>query len=131
VTELGVSLVALETLLAESDFVTLHANLRPDNIHLIDESHLALMRPTAVLINTARGSLVDEHALVAALSSGRLEGAALDVFEQEPLAVNHPLRQLSNVYLSPHNANASPSAAERVHAHTIGSLLRCLEVSAT
>lgn len=118
--------VPLPTLLAESDFVTLHADLRPDNRHLIGPEQLRLMKPTSILINTARGSLVDEPALIAALSDKRIAGAALDVFEQEPLPPDSPLRSLPNVYLAPHNANASEAAAERVHEQSIRNLLRVL-----
>lgn len=122
----GARVVGLNDLLMHSDFVTLHADLRPENRHLIDEAHLHLMRPSAVLINTARGGLVDEGALAAALAGGRLAGAALDVFEVEPLPVASPLRRLPNVYLAPHNSNSSPSAAQRVHANTIRNVLRRL-----
>lgn len=122
----GVEEAPLDTLLAVSDFVSLNANLRHDNRHLLDGRRLALMRPTAVLINTARGPLVDESALVDALRSGRLAGAALDVFEDEPLPAASPLRELPGVHLSPHNSNSSPAAAERVHAHTIQSVIRVL-----
>ena len=73
--------------------MTLHADLRADNRHLIDAARLALMKPTAVLINTARGALVDEDALVAALRRGRIAGAALDVFEEEPLPPASPLQE--------------------------------------
>jgi D-3-phosphoglycerate dehydrogenase / 2-oxoglutarate reductase len=118
--------VSLDALLAESDFVTVHADMRPENRHLIGAAELACMQPTAVLINTARGGLVDECALIAALSDGRLAGAALDVFENEPVPVSSPLRGMSNVYLAPHNANASGAAAERVHANCIDDVLRVL-----
>jgi len=111
--------VPLDFLLGESDFVTLHCDLRAGNRHMIDASRLARMKPTAVLINTARGGLVDEAALVSALREGRLAGAALDVFEVEPLAADSPLRRLPNVYLASHNANASVAAAEQVHANCI------------
>lgn len=131
VEELGVEIVALERLLAESDFVTLHADLRPENRRLMNAERMAQMRPTAVLINTARGPLVDEAALIAALQQGRLAGAALDVFETEPLPAGSVLRELPNVYLAPHNANSSAAAAERVHASTIGSVLRVLAASTT
>jgi len=127
--DLGVTMVSLDALLRDSDFVTLHADLRPDNRHLINASRLSLMKPSAVLVNTARGGLVDETALVAALREGRIAGAALDVFEQEPLPENSPLRALDNVYLAPHNANASALAAERVHATSIGNLLRALSAA--
>ena len=119
-------LLPLDLLLAGSDFVTLHADLRPDNRHLIGARELAQMKSTAVLINTARGALIDESALVSALQNGRLAGAALDVFEQEPLAQDSPLRTMPNVYLAPHNANASARAAERVHANCIRSILQAL-----
>lgn len=123
---LGVRVVPLDKLLSESDFVSLHADLRPENRKLMNAKRLGLMRPSAVLINTARGSLVDEVALASALLEGRLAGAALDVFEVEPLPDNSVLRTLSNVYLAPHNANASPAAADRVHANTIRNVLRVL-----
>jgi D-3-phosphoglycerate dehydrogenase len=129
VEELGIEVVALDELLGRSDFVTLHADLRPDNRKMIDAARLALMRPTAVLINTARGPLVDEDALVRALETGRIAGAALDVFEDEPLPAASPLRTLPNVYLAPHNANSSAWAAERVHANTIRNVLRVLEAT--
>jgi D-3-phosphoglycerate dehydrogenase len=126
---LGVRLVTLEQLLAGSDFVSLHADLRVTSRHLIDAGRLALMRPSAVLINTARGGLVDERALVDALERGAIAGAALDVFEDEPLPASSPLRKLPRVYLAPHNANASAAAAERVHENTIRNLLQALTES--
>jgi D-3-phosphoglycerate dehydrogenase len=90
---------------------------------LINAETLALMKSDAVLINTARGPVVDEPALVAALQDGILAGAALDVFEQEPLPPESPLLQMDNVLLAPHNANSSPAAWERVHWNTIRNLL--------
>lgn len=123
---LGVTITTLEELLAQSDFVSLSADLRRENRHLVDADRLRLMKPEAVLINTARGGLVHEPALIDALETGRLAGAALDVFEDEPLPAESPLRRLSNVHLAPHNANASPAAADRVHANSIRSLLEAL-----
>lgn len=122
----GIDLLSLESVLANSDFVTLHADMRPENRHLIGAAELALMKSTAFLVNTARGALVDEPALVSALQGGRLGGAALDVFEEEPLAGDSPLRSMSNVYLAPHNANASAKAAERVHANCIRNVIQVL-----
>ena len=126
----GVSMVPLSTLLRESDFVSLNCDLNPTSRHLIGAVQLAQMRTTAVLINCARGPIVDEPALVAALQSGVIAGAALDVFEQEPLPVDSPLRDMSNVLVAAHNANSSPTAWEAVHRNTIRSLLDALGVAA-
>lgn len=119
----GLDLVDLPTLLRESDFVSLNCDLNPTSFHLIDSARLDLMRPGAILINTARGSVVDEAALIRALGEGRLGGAALDVFEIEPLPAGSPLRTMANVLLAPHNANSSPQAWEHVHRNTVRGLL--------
>jgi len=121
--------VPLNQLLAESDFVTLHPDLNPTSFHLMDRARLARMKRTAFLINTSRGPVVDEPALIAALRAGNLAGAALDVFEDEPLPVASPLREFPNVYLAPHTANSSPAAAERVHTNTIRNLLQVLSAA--
>lgn len=118
-----VTMTTLEDLLAVSDFVSLHCDLNPTSYHLMDRRTLEMMKPTAVLINTARGPVINEDDLVDALQQGRLAGAALDVFEHEPLPPDSPLRRLENVMLAPHNANSSPTAWERVHANTIRNLL--------
>jgi D-3-phosphoglycerate dehydrogenase len=94
----------LPTLLATSDIVSLHLPGTDATRHLMNRQTLAMMKPSAVLINTARGALVDEVALVEALTSGRLYAAGLDVFEREPLPLDSPLLKLSNVALSPHVA---------------------------
>ncbi len=98
----GVEWRELDTLLAEADVVSIHAALTPAARGLIDARRLSLMRRSAWLINTARGPLVDEAALVSALAAGRIAGAGLDVFEQEPLPAGHPLTRLPNVILTPH-----------------------------
>lgn len=103
VREHGIELMPLAALLAEAQIVTLHCPLSPATHHLINRERLALMKPGAYLINTARGPLVDETALYEALTSGRLAGAGLDVFEHEPLTAS-PLFALDNVLLSPHIA---------------------------
>lgn len=121
--ETGLNMIPLDTLLAEADFISLNCDLNPTSHHLINAETLALMKPDAVLINTARGPVVDEAALVAALQGGTIAGAALDVFEQEPLPPESPLLQMDNVMLAPHNANSSPTAWERVHWNTIRNLL--------
>jgi phosphoglycerate dehydrogenase-like enzyme len=102
--------VPLEQLLRESDFVSLHLLLNEGTHHLIDATSLALMKPTAYLINTARGGLVDAEALCQALREKRIAGAALDVFEQEPLEPDSPLRELSTGYLTAHVAGVTVSA---------------------
>lgn len=99
---LNVARVPLEQLLRESDFVSVHARPRPENHHLIGAAQLRLMKPTAYFVNIARGELVDQIALVDVLTNRRIAGAALDVFEVEPLPVNDPLIQLDNVILTPH-----------------------------
>jgi len=98
----GVIRVPLETLFRESDVVSLHLRLSERTRGLVSAEHLSRMKPTAYLVNTARGPLVDEAALVAALREGRIAGAALDVFDVEPLPRGHPLLALDNVVLSPH-----------------------------
>lgn len=113
--------------LDKSDFVTIHTNLNETTRRLINDAAFAGMKPTAFLINTARGPIVEEAALVRALASRRLAGAALDVFENEPLSMDSPLRRFGNVYFAPHNANSSPEAAERVHSNTIGQLVKDLQ----
>ena len=98
----GVRCCTLEEVLAQSDYISLHCPLSDVTRHLIDEEAIAKMKPTACLINTARGALIDEQALVAALKTGRIAGAGLDVQETEPPAEDNPLYELENVILTPH-----------------------------
>ena len=98
----GVEYASLDELLRQSHFVSLHVRLVPETKHLLRREHFASMRPDAFLINTSRGELIDEAALVEALQNGQIRGAGLDVFTQEPLDANHPLLKLDNVILSPH-----------------------------
>ncbi len=127
IAEVGVQMVDKETLLREADFVSLNCDLNPTSYHLMGDAQFALMKPTAYLINTSRGAVVDEQALIRALREGRIAGAGLDVFEEEPLPPDSPLRQFDNVLLAPHNANSSPEAWERVHENTIRNLLEELK----
>lgn len=113
-TTLGVRFVSLDELLAESDFVALHAALNTGSRGLLGEAQLRKMKPAAYLINTARGALIDEEALARALREGWIAGAALDVFVQEPLPADHPLRTAPNVLLTPHFASFARETGERV-----------------
>jgi D-3-phosphoglycerate dehydrogenase / 2-oxoglutarate reductase len=119
--EHGVTLVRLEELLAGSDIVSLHVFLNAETRHLIDAERLAMMKPDAILVNTSRGPVVNEAALVEALRSGRLAGAALDVFEQEPLGPTSPLIGLPNVILLPHYASYSDEG-DALHRQRVGQL---------
>jgi lactate dehydrogenase-like 2-hydroxyacid dehydrogenase len=105
--KVNATLVDLETLLRESDFVSIHAPLNESTRHLIDSDALALMKSSAILVNTARGGLVDQTALYAALTSGEVSGAALDVTDPEPVPLDEPLLTLPNVIVVPHIGSAS------------------------
>jgi D-3-phosphoglycerate dehydrogenase len=124
-----VEMTTLEDLLECADFVSLNCDLNPTSHHLVNARTLAHMKPSGILINTSRGPVVDEPALIAALQAGQLAGAALDVFENEPLPADSPLTKMDNVMLASHNANSSPKAWERVHQNTIHNLLKGLGVS--
>jgi D-3-phosphoglycerate dehydrogenase len=123
VSESGIQMTNLQSLLSESDFVSVNCDLNPTSHHLINAKTLSMMKNTAILINTARGPIVEEPALVAALRSGQVGGAALDVFEYEPLPKDSPLLKMDNVMLAPHNSNSSPTAWERIHWNTIKNLV--------
>ncbi|MCU6619871.1 hydroxyacid dehydrogenase [Achromobacter sp. 77] len=112
--EAGAEPLALDELLSQADVVTLHVPLTPETRHLLDAARIARMRPGAILINTSRGGIVDEAALAAALRAGRLRGAALDVFEQEPLPAGGPLADAPNLILTPHIAGLTQEANTRV-----------------
>ena len=124
--DLGARLVPLDVLLAESDFVSLHVPLNPETRHLIDAAALGKMKPTAYLINTARGPVVDEPALVKALRAGRIAGAGLDVYEDEP-RMAEGLAECPNTMLSPHlgsATHATRAAMARIAAENLGAVLQ-------
>lgn len=112
--KLGVEFVSLDDLFRESDYLSLHAAATPENRGIVNEPRLRLMKPSAYLINAARGSLVDEPALVRALSEGWIAGAALDVYCTEPLPVDHPFRRTPRLVLTPHQASFARATGERV-----------------
>ncbi len=116
----------LKELFAESDFVSLHAPLTNETHHIIDSKALALMKSTAILVNTARGPLVDQGALHRVLSEGSIGGAALDVTDPEPMPPNDPLRSLPNVIVTPHIASASIATRSRMARLAVENLLEAL-----
>ena len=126
VTATGLEVVSLEKLLATVDFVSLNTDLNVTSYHLIGNAQLELMKFGAYLINTSRGPVVEEPALIQALQQHRIAGAALDVFEEEPLPADSPLRVIDSCLLAPHTANSSPRAWDRVHENTIRNLLEGL-----
>jgi D-3-phosphoglycerate dehydrogenase len=134
----GIEPVTFDQLIARSDVVSLHAPLTPENRHILGEEQFSAMRAGATVINTSRGPLIDEAALARALAAGRLGGAALDVFEEEPLAADSPLRRQANVILTPHAAffsdislaNLQRLAAEEAARALEGLPLRCPVVAA-
>ena len=119
----GIELVPLERLFREADFVSVHAPHTPETDKIVNRAHLALMKPSAFLINTARGGLVDEEALAEALAAGRIAGAGLDVFALEPLPATSPLRGLENVVLTPHCAGGSVPAAVAMTERSVDQIL--------
>lgn len=125
--ELRLSYVALDRLLADSDFVSVHAPLKPETHHLIGPRELRLMKPSAFLVNTARGPIVDEQALVETLSKGRIAGAALDVFEREP-QVQKALLAMPNVVLTPHIGSAVAELRETMANVVVDNIAAVLEV---
>ena len=124
--ETGIKLVPLDSLLGKSDFVTLLCDLNASSFHMIGVNELQKMQPSAYIINTSRGPVIDEPALVEALRECRIAGAALDVFEVEPLPDDSPLRSLENCLLAPHNSNSDPDCRRKVHESTIENLLKGL-----
>jgi D-3-phosphoglycerate dehydrogenase len=129
--ELGVHLLGLDEVFEQADVVSLNLPMSPANHHLVNAERLGRMKAGSFVVNTARGPLVDEAALVAELRSGRIAGAALDVFEDEPLPPDSPLRSLPNVILGSHNASNTAEAVTRVNRLAIDNLLTVLAVEAT
>ena len=123
---LGVEYRSLDDLLRDSDFVSINAALSPETVHLIGDRELRLMRPSAYLVNTARGPIVDEKALVQALEAKRIAGAALDVYELEPM-VEPGLINLPNVVLTPHLGSAAVDTRERIAAIAVDNIIAVIE----
>lgn len=124
---LGLELVELDELLRHSDVVSLHLRASPRTAGIIGTRELALMRPSALLVNTARGALVDEAALVDALRARRIAGAALDVYTQEPLPADSPLLTLDNVVLTPHVGWVTDAGTARMASHPVENIVAFLD----
>ncbi len=126
---LGVEFVDLDELLETSDVVSLHVKLTSDSHHLIGEKELARMKPGSLLVNTARGAVIDADALVESLNRGHLAGAALDVFETEPLAVDSAILKCDQVVLTPHHADQTPEGKELLNTGAVDNVIAYLNGS--
>src|SRR5215831_10825878 len=124
---LGVRFVPLDELLRTADVVSLHLKLTPESTGLIGARELSLMKLGAILVNTGRGAVVDQAALVGALRSGRLGGAGLDVYEKEPLPADHPILACEQVVLTPHNADQTPEGSDLLSAGVVDNVIAFLE----
>jgi D-3-phosphoglycerate dehydrogenase len=123
----GLEEVDKDELLSQVNYLSLNTDLNETSRHLMSDEEFSAMKDDAVVINTSRGPVIDEEALVRALKAEEIRGAALDVFEVEPLPDDSPLRGMDNVMMAPHNANSSPTAWEHVHENTIQNLLEELD----
>ncbi len=128
VDDTGIEMTNLDTMLPECDFVSINTDLNPTSRHLVNASFLSKMKPSAYLINTARGPVVDQEALTQALKDKVIAGAGLDVFESEPLG-DHALAKMDNVLLSPHLANSGPRACRAVHQRVLDNISELLRRS--
>jgi D-3-phosphoglycerate dehydrogenase len=126
ISETNLEIVSKEVLLREADFVSLNCDLNPTSYHLMNYDRFRTMKPTSIIINTARGPIINEQDLVKVLKENLIAGAALDVYEHEPLPADSPLQRMDNVMLAPHNANSSPRSWEAVHHNTINNLIAAL-----
>jgi phosphoglycerate dehydrogenase-like enzyme len=125
--EKGVQLVDKDTLFSTSDVLTVHLRLSERTRHLVGEKELAQMKQTSHIVNTSRGPIVDSAALVDALKSGRLAGAAIDVYDEEPLAANDPLRALPNVLATPHIGYVAQELYRTFYGDTVRNIVEWLD----
>ncbi len=125
--EQGGTPVDMPTLLSKSDYISLHAPLTPETRHIINAKALQLVKPTVVIVNTARGELIEEKALIAALQEGRVLSAGLDVFEEEPLSQDHPLIHMTNVILSGHTGWYSKDAVHELQTRAAQEIRRVFQ----
>ena len=128
INDTGIETVSFDQILKRSDFISLNCDLNDSSYRIIGEKELNEMKNNCILINTARGKLIDELALINSLKNNIIAGAALDVFEKEPLPKNNELRKLENCLLSAHNSNASPAVFDYIHRKTIDNLFKGLGI---
>ena len=124
---MGVTFVSLEELLSRSDVVSVHVKLTSESRGLIGAQLIGQMKPGAMLVNTARGPIVDTKALVDALNSGRMGGAGIDVFDDEPIPAGHPLLACQHVVLTPHNADQTPEGWELLNGGVVDNVIAFLQ----
>jgi len=124
----GIKMVSKDELYKKADFICMHCDLNKTSFHLLNEEAFNKMKKKPYIINMARGPIIDEVALINALESGKIAGAGLDVFEEEPLPKDSPLRKKDNVILSSHNANSSPYYWQRIHENSVKMLLEGLGI---
>jgi D-3-phosphoglycerate dehydrogenase len=125
--QLGIQYMSLQDLLRMSDVISLHVKLTDDSYHLIGERELALMKPNALLINVARGPVIDTDALVRTLNNGHLNGAAIDVYDQEPPPIDYPLLKCEHVILTPHCADMTPEGVDLLNEGAVDNIIAFLE----
>lgn len=124
----GINMVHKKEIYEKADFISLHCDLNKTSYHVLDATAFGLMKKKPFIINTARGSLIEENALIEGLKTERIAGAALDVFENEPLPKESPLRKMKNTVLSSHNSNSSPYHWQKVHENSVKMLIKGLNV---
>jgi len=122
-TDLSIELTTMDDVLSRSDYVSCHIPLNPRTFHILSDAQFRVMKPSAIFVNTARGRVVDEIALVRALREGRIAAAGLDVLEQEPPSIDNPLMTMDNVIVTPHLAGTSNATPPRQRRHVIESLV--------
>jgi D-3-phosphoglycerate dehydrogenase len=125
--QLGVSFVELDDLIRQSDVISLNVRLSDESNKMIGERELAMMKPGSLLVNGGRGGLVDTAALINALNSGHLGGAAIDVYDQEPISPDHPLLSCEQVVLTPHIADMTPEGVEALNKGAVDNVIAFLE----
>ena len=118
---------SLEDLFSEADFLTLHVALSPETRHLIDDKHIRMLKPGCLIINTSRGAVIDENALIRALEDERIAGAAIDVFEEEPVPADHPLCRAPNLLMTPHISSSTEESMDRMASDSAQGVLDVLQ----